>query len=131
MNLKIESALTEDQQVKYERGNSRFFDNPLTHKILTKEDVATILHKSTTWVARMTACGVIPHHYVGDTAMYYLDEVVSAFLSDSLARKRAIYEKHPKHQKQGWEPEVRSNSHGSREETIQTLRRAARSRGLD
>ncbi len=93
--------------MKYERDSFRFFDNPLTHKILTKEDVALILRKSVTWVARMTSCGALPHHYVGDTAMHYLDEVVSAFLDDSLARKRAKYKKHPKYQEQRREREVR------------------------
>src|SRR3989338_4576215 len=64
------------------------FDNPLTSKILTKEDVAKVFRKSIPWVARMMACGALPFHYVGDTAMFYSDEIVTAFLNDSLCKTR-------------------------------------------
>ncbi len=68
------------------------FDNSLTQKILTKQDVALIFRKSESWVSRMMSCGTLPHHYVGDTAMFYSEEILKAFLNDSLANPRRNYD---------------------------------------
>lgn len=126
----LEKTLTQARQSNYEQENNPFFDNLLMHKILSKEEVAMLFRKSVTWVARMTTCGALPHHYVGDTAMFYLDEVVDAFLSNSLAKRRKPDEYQKKNQ-QRQNCEIRSQGDGSRENAIQALRQAARSRGLD
>ena len=63
---------------------------------MTKFDVAKIFHRSETWVARMTAYGALPAHYVGDEAMYYSEEILDAFISDSLEKRRKRYDKKKK-----------------------------------
>lgn len=74
-----------------EREDKSIFDNPLSHGILTKGDVALLFKKSEHWVIRMAVEGKLPHHYVGDTMMFFLDEVIHAFLGDRLEKKRRHY----------------------------------------
>lgn len=101
------------------------FENPLTGKILTKSDVAKIFRRSEIWVARMTTYGALPAHYVGDEAMYYSEEILDAFISGSLEKRRKHYDK-KKNQSQRCD-QIRGESEGSRANTLSEIRKFSRS----
>lgn len=106
-------------------GNSseRLFDNPLTHRILSKEQVARVFEKSDTWVSRMMADGSLPYHYVGDTPMFDAQEILHAFLSDSLDKRRQRYDK--KNKKQGRLDSLRGANQNRQETCLSEIRRQA------
>ncbi|MFO1519815.1 MAG: hypothetical protein U1F57_09175 [bacterium] len=118
-----EKVLTEESKTNYEGENKRFFDNynPLTSQILTKEQVASTFGKSLTWVTRMISCGALTAHYAGETPMFYWQEVLDAFLSDSLAKRRRQNDKKNKEQKQN--DQLRSTGKDHRQVTLSNIRK--------
>ncbi len=110
----------------------QIFDNPLSHGILTKDDVAQLLRKKLGTVVHMANSGALPCHYIGDTMMFYFQEVVDAFLSDRLARRRRKENANHSQKKPNYEPGmVRSSGENSGEAGVESLQDLARSFGLD
>ena len=105
-------------------GNSseRLFDNPLASRLLTVSDIARIFQKSERWVTRMIADGSLPHHYVGETPMFDSEEVLYAFLSDSLGKRRKTHDKNK--EKQERPEQVRSQRDDQRAKTLSEIRLA-------
>lgn len=105
-----------------------FFDNPLMQQILSRKDVAAIFRKSEAWVTRMMACGKLTPHYVGATPMFYSDEILQAFLNDSLDQQRRKHDK--KKNEQRWDEKVSRSSYHKRKKDITDMRIARRSQKL-
>lgn len=105
-------------------GNSseRFFDNPLVSRLLTVSDIARIFQKSERWVTRMIADGSLPCHYVGETPMFDSEEVLYAFLSDSLGKRRKSNDKNK--EKQEGPDQIRSQRDDQRAKTLSEIRLA-------
>lgn len=108
------------------------FDNPLSHGILSKDEVARLLRKKLGTIIRMANSGALPCHYIGDTMMFYYHEILDAFLSDRLARRRRKdHANHPQKQSDYESRMVRSSGESSREGRVESLQNLARSFGLD
>ena len=90
-------------------------------KIMTKAAVAKAFGKSERWVTRAVSRGALPCHYAGDTALFYEDEVVDAFLNNSLEqRKRVPYD--PEEKEPKWRDEIRSTRQNRRSGVLQEIR---------
>jgi hypothetical protein len=110
----------------------QIFDNPLSHGVLTKEEVAHIFRKSPGTIISMATSGALPCHYVGDTMMFYYHEVVSAFLSDRLAkRRRKEHANHFENKPEEQAHQIRSTCEGAGKTREQDLQDLARSFDMD
>jgi hypothetical protein len=110
----------------------QIFDNPLLHGVLTKEEVAQIFRKSPGTIIAMASSGALPCHYVGDTMMFYYHEVVSAFLSDRLAkRRRKEHANHSENNPEEQTRQIRGTCEDAGKTCEQDLQDLARSFDLD
>lgn len=115
--------MSQDEHPELSRSTRACFDNPLVHKILTKEDVAAIFCVSVKTVERMIADSSLPHHYVGVKPRFHLDEVVQAFRNDLLDFYRRQNDQ--KNNQQGWNSSLSSARQSQGAKTLPEIRLAA------